>query len=180
MASTYAGLAFGSADVGAVHCLSETLGGLYDIGHGLANSSILYQTIKYHQPFIRQRLIELCYKIQIDKKMIYQMLINEVNGGEQTLKKMNKDDLFLLCLDRLRSEIGHVLIPFNQLNVKQSDYSYIVEQCVINGSNKSNPQTMNQDTYLELLEMLENDDIRYIKNPCLADHHWFCHSIKIP
>ena len=170
-ASTFAGLAFGNSDVAAVHCLSETLGGLYDIPHGLANSAILYQTIKYHQPFIKEKLCKLCNDIQIEKKMVYQMLIEEIDGGQDTLKKMNKDDLFLLCLDRLRSEIGIVLKSFNQLNVKQSDYKYIAKECVINGSNESNPQTMNEDNYLKLLEMLENDKIKYIKNPCLAHDH---------
>ena len=164
-------MAFGNADVAAVHCLSETLGGLYDIPHGLANSSILYQTMKYHQPFIRDKLIYLCRAIQIDKKMVYQMLINEVDGGEKTLKSMNKDDLFLLCLDRLRSEIGNVLKPVPDLNVKQKDYPNIVKECVINGSNSSNPQIMTEDSYLELLKMLENDSIKYIKNPCMAHNH---------
>ena len=40
-ASTIAGMAFGNADVAAVHCISEAIGGLYDTPHGIANSVFL-------------------------------------------------------------------------------------------------------------------------------------------
>jgi alcohol dehydrogenase class IV len=40
-ASTIAGMAFGNADVAAVHCISEAIGGLYDTPHGVANSVFL-------------------------------------------------------------------------------------------------------------------------------------------
>ena len=40
-ASTIAGCAFGNTDVGAVHCISEAIGGLYDTPHGVANSLFL-------------------------------------------------------------------------------------------------------------------------------------------
>jgi alcohol dehydrogenase len=36
LGSLLAGVAFGNADVGAVHCLGESLGGLYDTPHGVA------------------------------------------------------------------------------------------------------------------------------------------------
>ena len=39
--SLIAGMAFGNTDVGAVHCISEAIGGLYDTPHGVANSVFL-------------------------------------------------------------------------------------------------------------------------------------------
>lgn len=36
LASLLAGMAFGNSDVGAVHCMGETLGGRYDTPHGIA------------------------------------------------------------------------------------------------------------------------------------------------
>ena len=41
LGSLLAGVAFGQADVGAVHCLAESLGGLYDAPHGTANAIFL-------------------------------------------------------------------------------------------------------------------------------------------
>ena len=165
-ASTFAGMAFGNADVGAVHCLSETLGGLYDVEHGLANSAILYSAMKYHQPFIREKLIELSRRIGIEKKMVFNMLAEEYEGGLSALKRVGKDDLFLLCLDRLRSEIGHVLKSFSELGVDENEWESIAKECVLNGSNGSNPQVMDEGNYMELLGMLQEDRINYIKNPC--------------
>ena len=111
-------------------------------------------------------------KINLDKKMVFYMLAQEFEGGEEALKRVDKADLFLLCLDRLRSEIGNVLRPFSELGVKRDDWAHIARESVLNGSNDSNPQHMDENNYLELLEMLEQDTIRYIKNPCHAhDHH---------
>ena len=41
LASLIAGMAFSNADVGAVHCLAEAIGGLYDTPHGVANAVFL-------------------------------------------------------------------------------------------------------------------------------------------
>lgn len=40
-ASSMAGAAFGNADVGSVHCLSEAIGGFYDAPHGVINAIFL-------------------------------------------------------------------------------------------------------------------------------------------
>ena len=49
-ASAIAGLAFGNADVAAVHCISEAIGGLYDTPHGVANSVFLPVVFAYNVP----------------------------------------------------------------------------------------------------------------------------------
>jgi alcohol dehydrogenase len=48
LASLLAGLAFGNADVGAVHCLGESLGGLYDTPHGVACAVFLPYVIEFN------------------------------------------------------------------------------------------------------------------------------------
>jgi alcohol dehydrogenase class IV len=47
-ASLLAGLCFGSADVAAVHCLAEALGGLYDTPHGVANAIFLPHVLRFN------------------------------------------------------------------------------------------------------------------------------------
>merc|ERR1712173_484400 len=98
------------------------------------------------------------------------MLVEEYEGGMDALKRLDKDDLFLLCLDRLRSELGHVLKSFGELGVEESAWEHIAKECVVNGSNKSNPQVMDKRSYIQMLEMLKNDRIDYIKNPCHKYH----------
>ena len=46
--SLLAGLCFGSADVAAVHCLAEALGGLYDTPHGVANAVFLPHVLRFN------------------------------------------------------------------------------------------------------------------------------------
>src|SRR5699024_6900090 len=49
-ASLMAGIAFGNADVAGVHCMAESLGGLYDTPHGIANSIFLPYVYEYNIP----------------------------------------------------------------------------------------------------------------------------------
>jgi alcohol dehydrogenase len=48
LGSLLAGIAFGQADVGAVHCLAESLGGRYDIPHGVANALFLPHVMAFN------------------------------------------------------------------------------------------------------------------------------------
>lgn len=49
IASNYAGIAFGSAGVGAVHALSYPLGGKYHVPHGEANYQMFTEVFKVYQ-----------------------------------------------------------------------------------------------------------------------------------
>lgn len=48
LASTYAGLAFSNAILGAVHAMAHSLGGLLDLPHGLCNAILLDHVIDYN------------------------------------------------------------------------------------------------------------------------------------
>ena len=48
LGSLLAGAAFGQADVGAVHSLAESLGGVYDTPHGFANAVFLPHLMAYN------------------------------------------------------------------------------------------------------------------------------------
>ncbi len=48
LASLLAGMAFGNSDVGAVHCMGETLGGRYDTAHGIACAVFLPSVFEFN------------------------------------------------------------------------------------------------------------------------------------
>lgn len=48
LASTYAGLAFSNAILGAVHAMAHSLGGLLDLPHGLCNAILLDHVVEYN------------------------------------------------------------------------------------------------------------------------------------
>ena len=142
-ASTLAGLAFGNADVAAVHCLSESLGGLYDHPHGLLNAILLRPVMAYHQRFIDDRLAEI-------GDMVAAVLGEDRLSGASTDERSER---FLSQIKTLEQQCG---IPtFASLNVPKEEYGEITERSVRNGSNRSNPQPMSTASYLRILESLE-------------------------
>jgi len=131
-ASTLAGLAFGNADVAAVHCLSETLGGRYDVPHGLANSILLAPVTRYN--------LQAC----ADKLATLETALPPGSGTGA--------DGVIQAIEDLLRDLG---IPrFRDLGFPAADYPWIAEQAARNGSNSSNPREMGPAEYLELLSAL--------------------------
>ncbi len=136
-ASTLAGLAFGNADVAAVHCLSETLGGLYDVPHGLANAVLLGPVLRAHGASVEARLASL---------------ERAVTGGPGEAGPATAAARVLDAVDRLTADLGTPV--FADLGVAPADFTEIARRAVANGSNGSNPRPMGEREYLEILERL--------------------------
>ncbi|HEV2527422.1 MAG TPA: iron-containing alcohol dehydrogenase [Thermomicrobiales bacterium] len=66
MASLLAGMAFGNADVAAVHCLAEALGGRYDTPHGVANAVMLPVVMRYNAGADPQRHANVADTLGVD------------------------------------------------------------------------------------------------------------------
>ncbi|HEX9940697.1 MAG TPA: iron-containing alcohol dehydrogenase [Thermoanaerobaculia bacterium] len=131
-ASTLAGLAFGNADVAAVHCLSETLGGRWDLPHGLANAVLLEPVTRYNLAACATKLATLESALPPGS--------GAGAGG------------VLRAVEELVRDLG---IPhFRELGISAEDYPWIAERAALNGSNPSNPREMGPAEYLELLESL--------------------------
>jgi alcohol dehydrogenase len=128
-ASTLAGLAFGNADVAAVHCLSETLGGRWNLPHGLANAVLLAPVTRYNLAACADKLAALESALPPGSG----------NGAEGVLQAI--EDL-----------VRDLHIPrFRNLGIPEDAYPWIAERAVQNGSNPSNAREMGMGEYLELL-----------------------------
>lgn len=134
-ASTLAGLAFGNADVASVHCLSESLGGLFDVPHGLANAVLLRALLTYNRPLIDSRLAALGAVV-----------------GAASEDDADAADRFLAALGDLLDAIG---IPgFAALEIPRSGFDEAARRAESNGSNPSNARAMTADDYRRLLDQL--------------------------
>jgi alcohol dehydrogenase len=129
-ASTIAGLAFGNADVAAVHCLSETLGGRWDVPHGLANAVLLAPVLRYNLSASAGKLAALAD------------LLGMMGGAEGVIR----------AVEELVRDLD--IPPFRDLGIPQEDYPWIAERAVGNGSNPSNVREMGVGEYLEILRGL--------------------------
>jgi len=59
VASMMAGAAFAQSRLGNVHAISHTLGGIFDIPHGIANAALLPYVMKFNLPACPERMAEI-------------------------------------------------------------------------------------------------------------------------
>ncbi len=138
-ASTLAGMAFGNSDVGAVHCLSETLGGLFDVHHGLANAVLLAPVLAAHGGAVEDALARLAPAV----------LGQDLAGRSPAARAAR----LLAEVQALVRDLG---VPaFSTLGIPRESHPEIARRAVKNGSNASNPRRMAEAEYLEILAALE-------------------------
>ncbi|MDF2679217.1 MAG: iron-containing alcohol dehydrogenase [Brevibacillus sp.] len=134
--SLMAGLCFGSADVAAVHCLAEALGGLYDTPHGVANSVFLPYVLKFNaaenKPMHARLARYMGFAVDADSD---DQAIDKLIGGIAALTES-------LNIPKLKDLPG----------IKEEDFPRIVELSMKNGSTPSNVRTITAEDYLAILE----------------------------
>lgn len=134
--SLLAGLCFGSADVAAVHCLAEALGGLYDTPHGVANSVFLPHVLRFNAVENKAMHAELAR---------YMGFGTDADADELAVEKLIAgiaDWTESLGIPKLKDLPG----------VKTEDFPRIVELSMRNGSTPSNVLTITAEDYMRILE----------------------------
>jgi len=129
LGSLLAGIAFSHSDVGAVHCMAEALGGMYDAPHGVCNSILLPYVMEYNMEFCKERYARIA----------------EAMGEEfETI-----DDGAAKAVQRVKQLVADVkLPPFKSLNVEEADLDKLAEMSAKNISTRSNPREMTKQDYL--------------------------------
>jgi alcohol dehydrogenase len=135
LGSMLAGIAFSHSDVGAVHCLAEALGGIYDAPHGLCNAVILPTVMRYNTDHCRERYAVVAAAMGASFESTDEGAAKAVEIVETLSRKVSLPD-------------------FASLGVGESDFDLIAETAVANGSNFSNPRPMSKRDYVDLLETL--------------------------
>ncbi len=132
LGSLTAGLAFGNSDVGAVHCLAESLGSMFDVPHGVANAIFLTGVMEFNLPSAGARYADLARVVGIDDE-----------DDRRTAQK------FLTRIKELTHQLG---VPsFRSLNIPESAYQEIAEKSFANNSNPSNAREMTVADYLAII-----------------------------
>lgn len=124
--STLAGISFGNADVGAVHCLSESIGGLFDHPHGLLNAQLLLPVMQFQYADIHRKL--------------------------ETVSEFRNPESLLARIEQLVDSLG---IPaLATLNIPEESWPKIAQMAEQNNSNASNPRDMVARDYEQILESM--------------------------
>jgi len=133
MGSTIAGFAFGNSDVTAVHCISESIGALYDIPHGVANSIFLPHVLQYNMEFCTQKMAKLARKTGIDQ-------VDDKKAAS-------------LFIEKIIDLSARLDIPlFRELKIGKENFETIAQMSVENNSTPSNPRTLGKEDYIRILE----------------------------
>jgi alcohol dehydrogenase class IV len=139
--SLMAGLCFGSADVAAVHCLAEALGGLYATPHGVANSVFLPYVLKFNAAAEKQIHADLAR---------YMKFATDSDTDDDAVEKLIKgigQFTDQLEIPKLRDLPG----------ITKEDFPRIVELAVQNNSTPSNVREIGAEDYLLILEAAYED-----------------------
>jgi len=132
LGSTIAGFAFGNSDVTAVHCISESIGALYDIPHGVANSIFLPHVLAYNLPDCFEKMAALARKV----------------GITQT-DDIKASNAFIQLIVDLSKRLG---IPvFKDLRIGKDQFEKIADMSFENNSTPSNPRALGKKDYLNIL-----------------------------
>ena len=131
--SLVAGLAFGNADVGGVHCLSESLGAILDTPHGIANSIFLPFVMEFNLPVSAGKYAEIA----------------EIAG----LEGKNDMDSAVALIEHIKDLARKLDIPtFRETGVQVSQLREIALKSFENNSNPSNPRDASVEDYLCILQ----------------------------
>ena len=131
--STIAGFAFGNSDVTAVHCISESIGALYDIPHGIANSVFLPHVLSYNLPACHEKMATLA----------------RLSG----IKEADDTKASIAFIEMIKELSKRLSIPqFKDLNIGKDKFDKIAGMSFENNSTPSNPRTLEKQDYLNILE----------------------------
>lgn len=137
-ASYLAGLAFTRAYVGYVHAIAHTLGGFYQIPHGLANAVILPHVLRFYGDSVVKPLAELA---------------NLVGIGGISDNDERKAQLFIEAIEQLNEKMA---IPSTIKGIVNRDVPLMVERAL----QEANPlypvpRIINKDEMFYLYQLIQ-------------------------
>lgn len=137
MGSLLAGIAFSHSDVASVHCMAESLGGMYDAPHGVCNSILLPYVMAYNMEYCKER---------------YSRIARAMGAEFKTIDKGSKK-----AVDMVKQLTIEVNLPsFKSLGVAEKDFEPLAEMSAKNISTESNPRPMSKNDYLAVFKNAYN------------------------
>ena len=136
LGSNIAGIAFGYADVAAVHCMAEALGGRYDTPHGVANAILLPTVTEFNIPSDVEKHANVAKALGVG--------IEGMNAEAAAMEGVK-------ALEKLCCDVG---IPKMKdvKGIDPKDFEALSVAAEKNVSTPSNPREVTAKDYLELFK----------------------------
>lgn len=136
LGSTIAGIAFGYADVAAVHCMAEALGGKYDTPHGIANAVLLPTVTEFNIPADVKKHADIAGALGVD--------LTGISQKDAAIKGVNE-------LKKLCDDVGiKKMKEIEEINTE--DFPILALAAEKNVSTPSNPRKVTAMEYLYLFQ----------------------------
>ncbi|MFZ0134834.1 MAG: iron-containing alcohol dehydrogenase [Desulfobacterales bacterium] len=132
LGSLLAAVAFSHSDVAAVHCISEALGGKYDLPHGVCNAVVLPAVMEYNLDYCVDRYARIALAMGL-----------RTDGAENLARQAVAE------VKKLATDIH--LPDFRDLGVQEADIEELARCSAANGSNPANPRPMTDEDYRNVL-----------------------------
>jgi alcohol dehydrogenase class IV len=137
MASFLGGVCLASSNVGAVHVLAHTLGGIYRVPHGIANALLLPYVMEFNRIACRERSVRIA-----------SFLGERIEGLSLDMASQRAVE----CVKNLTRDVG---IPqrLRDLNIPEDSIDLIAERSIETGQRllANNPRAMSVEEAKELL-----------------------------
>ncbi|MPN17630.1 1,3-propanediol dehydrogenase [bioreactor metagenome] len=135
LGSLIAGICFGNADVAGGHCMSESLGGLYDTPHGVANAIML--------PYI----MEFNYVADLKKFARIAAALGE------NISALSERDAAYAAIESVRKLDADLNIPaLAEIGAKETDLEELAMRSSVNVSVGSNPRQVTKDDFYAMFK----------------------------
>lgn len=135
-ASMMAGVAFNNSNVGSVHCLSEAIGGFYDLPHGVLNSIFLPFVFRRNIKADPARHAEIAYLLGAEEQY--------TSEEEAALEGFN-------IIMNLRKRLN--LPKFNELEkVFPEDFKHLAKVAKETPMDESNIKEISEEEYFEMIK----------------------------
>ena len=137
MGSLLGAISFSHSDVAAVHCIAESLGGMYDMPHGVCNAMCLPEVMDYSKDFCIEKYARVAQALGLTYAY-------NKEGADAAVAEVRK----------LSVDVG--IPPFSSLGISETQYREIAVKSFENLSNASNPRFLEIDDYMEILKRLNS------------------------
>jgi len=137
LASTYAGLAFSNAILGAVHAMAHSLGGLLDAPHGLCNAILLDHVVDYN------------FEAEPDKYRQLGNALGQDMPADAPLDEVRDATLFAFRELKRKAE---VTVQLNTLGVTPEALPQLAENALADACMLTNPKQPTKEEVISIYE----------------------------
>jgi len=135
LASLLAGVAFGNSDIGAVHCMGEAIGGLYDVPHGVAMAIYLPVVAEFNAIACPEKFAVVAQALGED--------VSHLPQAEAAKRAA-------AAIRQLADDVG---IPSAaEIGVLPKDFPRLAKAASVNVSVESNPRVVTEQDFLTLYQ----------------------------